>query len=199
MFARAPLSFHSALFSRPTFDSPLLALFQQSSLLLFNNFRTLSFSVSSLSPALPISSALLPEKQGGTPPLVQPIPRFSYEVRSFLSAASCRLPAVERRLPTNPFPCVSYAKTGGYPSWSYQSLRPNTSDPLPPQPASHPLPAFSPFTAHSQSCYRPFTHPSPSLVTIKPSQGINSYTMPIAPIRPTVHCYRCELPREIPS
>jgi len=56
-----------------------------------------------------------------------------------------------------------------------------------------------PFTAHSQSCYRPFTHPSPSLVTINPSQGTNSYTMPIVNTRPTVHFYRCDPPREIRS
>jgi hypothetical protein len=57
----------------------------------------------------------------------------------------------------------------------------------------------SPFTAHSQSCYRAFTHPSPCLVTIKSSQGTNPYTMPIALIRPTVHCYRCPPPGETTS
>jgi hypothetical protein len=56
-----------------------------------------------------------------------------------------------------------------------------------------------PFTSHSQSCYPTFTHPSRSLVTMIPSQGTNSYTMPIALSRPTVHFYRCDLPGEIRS
>ena len=55
------------------------------------------------------------------------------------------------------------------------------------------------FTARSQSCHRPFTHPSPSLVTINPSQGSNSYTMPILKMRPTVHFYQCDPLREIRS
>src|SRR5258708_38936170 len=38
----------------------------------------------------------LAPKTGGTPPLVQPIPRSSYEVRSFLFALSCRLSTVAR-------------------------------------------------------------------------------------------------------
>ena len=57
----------------------------------------------------------------------------------------------------------------------------------------------SSFTAHSQSCYRPFTHPSPSLVTMIPSQGSNSHTMPTVNSRPTVHFYRCDPPGEIRS
>jgi hypothetical protein len=59
--------------------------------------------------------------------------------------------------------------------------------------------SFSPFTSRSQSCYRPFTQPSPSLVTIIASQGTNSYTMPIAIRVPTVHFYRCDPLREMPS
>jgi hypothetical protein len=58
---------------------------------------------------------------------------------------------------------------------------------------------LSPFTAHSQSCYRAFTHPSLCLVTMDPSQGTNSYTMPTVNTRPTVHFYRCDLPGEIRS
>ena len=52
-----------------------------------------------------------------------------------------------------------------------------------------------PFTWHSQSCYRPFTHPSRGLVTMDSGQGFNSYTMPIAIPTPTVHFYRCALLR----
>jgi hypothetical protein len=100
--------------------------------------------------------------------------------------------------PINSFPCVSYVKTGGYPSSSYQF------------PAAEYLRFFTsatsftsftsfPFTSHSQSCYRPFTHPSPCLVTINPCQGNNSYTMPIAIRMPTVHFYQCDPPGEIRS
>jgi hypothetical protein len=75
----------------------------------------------------------------------------------------------------------------------------NPSVPLPHQPPLPPFLPFPPFTAHSQSCYRTFTHPSPSLVTIIPGQGTNSYTMPIAIRMPTVHFYQCDPLREIPS
>jgi hypothetical protein len=37
----------------------------------------------------------LAPKTGGTPPLVQPIPGFSYEVRAFLFPLSCRLSTVD--------------------------------------------------------------------------------------------------------
>jgi hypothetical protein len=56
-----------------------------------------------------------------------------------------------------------------------------------------------PFTSHSQTCYRAFTHPSPSLVTIRRSQGSDTNTMPTVNTRPTVHFYRCDPPREILS
>ena len=124
-----------------------LSLFSQSplsALLFFNHLRTLSFSVSSLSPALPISSALLPQKQG-----VHPL----WSDQSWASTVDCRLLAV-------PFP---------------------------------------PFTAHSQSCYRAFTHPSPSLVTMKPGPGSNTNTMSIAISPRTVHFYQCDPLREMPS
>jgi hypothetical protein len=101
--------------------------------------------------------------------------------------------------PAKFFPCVSYVKTGGTPPGHTNSPRPNTSVPLPPQPPLLPLPPSPPFTSHSQSCYRPFTHPSPCLVTINPCQGTNSYTMPIAIRMPTVHFYRCDPPGEIRS
>jgi hypothetical protein len=55
------------------------------------------------------------------------------------------------------------------------------------------------FTCHSQTCYRTFTHPAPSLVTMLPSQGSNSYTMPTVNTRPTVHFYQCDPLREIRS
>jgi len=84
-------------------------------------------------------------------------------------------------------------KQGGTPAGHTNSPRPIASVPLP-----HLLP-FPPFTAHSQSCHRPFTHPSPSLVRMNPSQGSNSYTMPIAIPMPTVHFYRCDPLREMPS
>ena len=71
--------------------------------------------------------------------------------------------------------------------------------PLPHQPPLLPLPPPFPFTAHSQFCYRAFTHPSPWLVTMDPSQGTNSYTMPTVNTRPTVHFYRCDPPGEIRS
>src|SRR6267142_1546951 len=60
-------------------------------------------------------------------------------------------------------------------------------------------PSPPPFTSHSQSCYPTFTHPSPSLVTMFPSQGSYSHTMPITIRTPTVHFYRCDPPREIRS
>jgi hypothetical protein len=90
--------------------------------------------------------------------------------------------------------CALLRKNRGYPSRSYQFH--SASSFGNPSPLATGL---SPFTSHSQSCYRPFTHPSPSLVTIIPSQGTNSYTMPIAIRVPTVHFYRCDPPREIPS
>jgi hypothetical protein len=58
---------------------------------------------------------------------------------------------------------------------------------------------LSSFIPHSQSCYRAFTHRSPCLVTMDPSQGTNSYTMPTVNTRPTVHFYRCDPPGEIRS
>jgi phosphate regulon transcriptional regulator PhoB len=62
-----------------------LSLFSQSShsaLLLFNHLRTLSFFVSNLSPTLPISSALLSQKQG-----VHPL-WSNQSLRSFTSSTS---------------------------------------------------------------------------------------------------------------
>ena len=58
---------------------------------------------------------------------------------------------------------------------------------------------LSSFTCHSQFCYRGFTHPSPCLVTMLPSQGTNTYTMPTVNTRRTVHFYQCDPPSEIPS
>jgi len=115
MFARAPLCFHPLPLPRPNLTFTLFSLFPPSASLLLNGLRTLSFSVSSLCPALPISSALLPQKPGGRVSLVQPIPRFSFEVGSFLFALSCRLSTVDCWLPANSFHCHSYAKTGGVP------------------------------------------------------------------------------------
>jgi len=69
----------------------------------------------------------------------------------------------------------------------------NPSVPLPPF-----LP-FPPFTAHSQICYRPFTHRSPCLVTMNPGPGSNTNTMSIAISPRTVHFYQCDPLREIPS
>ncbi len=57
----------------------------------------------------------------------------------------------------------------------------------------------SPFTAHSQSCYPTFTHPSPCLVTMNPGPGSNTNTMSTAISPRTVHFYQCDPPREIPS
>lgn len=93
----------------------------------------------------------------------------------------------------------SYAKTGGTPPGHINSPRPSTSALLPPPPPLLPLPPSFPFTAHSQICYRAFTHPSLALVTMEPSQGTNSYTMPTVNTRPTVHFYRCDPPGEIRS
>ena len=56
-----------------------------------------------------------------------------------------------------------------------------------------------PFTAHSQSCYPTFTHPSPCLVTMNPGPGSNTNTMPIAISPRTVHFYQCDPLREMPS
>jgi hypothetical protein len=232
MFARALLCFHLSPLPRPILAFTTLGLFPPSASLLFNRLRTLSFSVAHLSPVSPALSALFPQKPGGVAPLVRPISWFSYEVRSFLFALGCRLSTVDCRLPTISFPCVSYAKTGWYPSWSYQfpsshsnlnahltPIIPTLAGPSPnsnhsrtykiPRGAS-PIRCFvtsllrilhrsSLFTAHSQSCYRTFTHLSPFLGTMFPSQGSNSYTMPIAIPMPTVHFYRCEPSREIPS
>lgn len=55
------------------------------------------------------------------------------------------------------------------------------------------------FTAHSQSCYPTFTHPSPSLVTMNPGPGSNGNTMSTAISPRTVHFYRCDQLREMPS
>jgi hypothetical protein len=76
-------------------------------------------------------------------------------------------------LPSMPFALFPQKRGGTTPIWSYQS---NHSPPRHARPFPLPLPLppflpFPPFTAHSQSCYRPFTHLSPSLVTIIPSQG----------------------------
>jgi len=56
----------------------------------------------------------LAPKTGGTPPLVQPIPHSSYEVRSFLSAANCRLSTVDCWLPH--LPRIHKAVTGASPN-----------------------------------------------------------------------------------
>jgi len=56
-----------------------------------------------------------------------------------------------------------------------------------------------PFTAHSQSCYRTFTHPCLSLVTMEAGPGSHTNTMSIAISPRTVHFYQCALPSEIPS
>ena len=96
-----------------------------------------------------------------------------------------------------------HQKPGVYPLWSDQShfsTVPSVhSSSLSAVDCQLRLPSPPPFTSHSQSCYRPFTHPSPSLVTMFPSQGSYSHTMPITIRTPTVHFYRCEPPREIPS
>ena len=113
------------------------------------------------------------------------------------SAGDCQLSTVGFLL--TPFPASLTQKQGGTPLGHTNSLRPNTSVPLPHQPPLPHLLPFPPFTSHSQSCYPTFTYPSPSLVTMLLSQGSNSYTMPITIRMPTVHFYRCDLPREIPS
>jgi hypothetical protein len=93
-----------------------------------------------------------------------------------------------------------HQKPGVYPLWSDQShfstVPSDHSSSLSAVDCQLPSP---PFTSHSQSCYRPFTHPSPCLVTMFPSQGSDSHTMPITIRTPTVHFYQCDPPREIRS
>jgi len=139
-----------------------LSLFSQSPLsplLLFNHLRTLPFSVSSLSPALPITSALLPPKRGVHP--LRSHQSHGFPMRSDHSSSS---PAVDCQLstvgsPLTPFTATLTQKQGGYPSWSFQF------------PATEQLRSFTPSTTSftSFSVHRPFTillpplHPSFSL------------------------------------
>ena len=90
----------------------------------------------------------------------------------------------------------AHTRPPGWGSPVQPTSAPSSSVPLPPQP---PLLPFPPFIAHSQSCHPTFTHPSPSLVTMFPSQGSYSHTMPITIRTPTVHFYQCDPPREIRS
>jgi hypothetical protein len=136
------------------------SLFSQtplSAFLLFNHLRTLSFSVSILSPTLPISSALLPQKSGVHP------------LRSNQSHGS---PPKSDRV----------SSLWAVDCWLVFPLAP-------------PLP----FTAHSQSCYRTFTHLCLALVTMFPGPGSHTNTMSIAISPRTVHFYQCDPLREMPS
>jgi hypothetical protein len=72
---------------------------------LFKHLRTLSFSISQLIPATPITSALFHKKQGGTPP------GWSYHGSS-ISAVGCQPPAVSSLLSS--FPKSLTQKQGGY-------------------------------------------------------------------------------------
>src|SRR5579859_455510 len=74
---------------------------------LFKHFRTLSFSVSSLNPATPITSALLHSRQGGYTPTWS-------DQSSSLSAVGCHLKTVG--FPLSPFPTSLTQKQGGTPS-----------------------------------------------------------------------------------
>jgi hypothetical protein len=151
---------------------------------------------------------LLTQKQGGVP--LQKCRRadifslFSPHPHSLPSCFSsiCALfhfpyPAY---LPPFQYLLHSCPKNRGYtPLWSNQFPLERPSVPLLPLLPLLPLPPLSPFTAHSQSCYPTFTHPSPALVTMFPSQGSSSHTMPITIRTRTVHFYRCDPLREIPS
>jgi hypothetical protein len=97
-----------------------LSLFSQSplsALLLFIRLRTLSFSVSSLSPALPISSALLPPKQGVHPlwPYQSPGFAMTSDHSSSPSTVDCQLLAA----PSPPF--TAHSQTC-YPTFTHLCL-----------------------------------------------------------------------------
>jgi hypothetical protein len=121
MFARAPLSLSPAPSPHSNFITASFALRSQSPLFLFNNFRTLSFFISLLSPASSIVSALLFKKPGGGYPWsnqslsAASLPSLFHHPA--LSEARFLRPAcfigAEGSRSRKSFPCVSYAKQGG--------------------------------------------------------------------------------------
>jgi hypothetical protein len=110
-----------------------LSLFSQSplpALLLFNHLRTLSFSISNLSAVLPTSSALLPQKPGVHPLVLQLSPPFRGTPFSRIATLFACLPFTGRwPLSVTPFPASLTKKEGGTGYWpalstvegSYQS------------------------------------------------------------------------------
>ena len=84
----APTFFRSSL-TIPILGSLFFQSFAHSFIFRITLIRNLSNTFRTLAP-----------KTSGTPPLVQPIPRSSNAVRSFLFAVSCRLSTVDCRLPS---------------------------------------------------------------------------------------------------
>src|ERR1700688_341243 len=107
-FARESLPLHPAPFPRLASGSLSFALSLQLAPFPFNHFRTLSFSVSHLSPVPPIISALLRQKQRG-------IPSTWSDHDSSLSPVSCHLHAAPSAL--TPFPRSLTQKQGSTGYW----------------------------------------------------------------------------------
>jgi hypothetical protein len=151
-------------------ETPLSALFN------FRHLRTLSFSVAHPISWLPSAFRTLSQKTGGVYPL----------------SGHTRCSQADRTCNTRP-PRKAAATRELFHESTVTDHQILPLLPIPPQPPS------SPFTAHSQSCYRTFTHLSLWLVTMLPGPGSHTYTMSTAISPRTVHFYQCDPLREILS
>jgi hypothetical protein len=143
MFARVSLPLHPVPFPRLASGSLSFALALQFAPFHFNHFRTLSFSVSHLSRAIPIGCALFHQKPGVHPQVLPLSPPFPGTPFSRMAALSARLPFMGRwplsvisfttsllprdpsrgatkTSPLSPFARSLTQKQGGTGYWSYQ-------------------------------------------------------------------------------